>query len=162
MSDQVVPTSDARVAEFLAAARDQEPVDPQQAALDIVRRILSADAVEDVLKVAEAVHARDVLGDVLTITGFQFNESAIGGDGPAFYMLIECVDGNGEAFKVTCGALNVMAQLFRLNQLGALPGRFRIVESENATRAGFKPMWLEGVSPADAAASTAGGEAPDF
>lgn len=162
MSTEVVTTSKQRLVEFLAAAENQAPRDPKQAALDIVERILASESVEEVLGETQAIHARDVLGNVLTIVGFTFNQSTLGGDGPAFYMLIDCADPNGETFKVTCGAVNVMAQLYRLNELGALPGLFRIVESGKETAAGFKPMWLKAVEPGEAPTNAPGSQEASF
>lgn len=162
MSGAVVAVSEVRLAEFLAAAKNEEPVDPRQAALDIVRRILAADSIEDVLKGTPAIHASDVIGQRLTVTGYSFNESDIEGSGPGFYMLLECVDPQGEPFKVTCGALNVMAQVFRLGQLDAFPLAARIVETEARTKAGYRPMWLEAVAPDDAGPVASGAGEPSF
>lgn len=138
---------DARLVAFLSAATQSAPVDPEMAALDIVRRILAAEDASAVLQQTASIHAKDVLGDVLTILDYQYNESDIADSGTDFYMLVDCVDANGEAFKVTCGAINVMAQLYRLKELGALPLQARFVETEKTTRRGYKPMWLEAVAP---------------
>lgn len=162
MTQALVPASEARLVEFLAAAQSQEPVDPAQAAMDIVRRILAADSVEDVLKGTPAIHAGDVVGQPLTIVGFTFNESDLKEGGPGFYMLIECVDAQGEPFKVTCGAVNVMAQLWRLGQLDAMPLRAKITEAEKATSRGYRPMWLEAVAPDDANPTSGGAGGDDF
>lgn len=162
MSNDVVPASEQRLLEFMTAAQNQAPVDPQQAQLDIIRRILAGNSAADVLEQTSALHAADVLGDVLQIIGFTFNESTFDGKGPQFYMLIECVDADGEPFKVTCGAVNVMAQLFRLGQLDALPLKARITENEHATAAGYKPMWLTAVAPGDESPVSAGAKAEPF
>ena len=143
---EVVKTGDARLAEFLAAGTTVAPIDPEQAAMEIVRRILAANDVESVLRQQEAIHARDVLNEPLKIVGFDVNESTME-SGPAFYMLVRCVDAEGEPFSVTCGAVNVMAQLFRLGELDAFPLDAKIVESAKPTKAGYRPMWLE-ASPA--------------
>lgn len=161
-STEVATTGDARLAEFLAAAQSQEPVDPTQAALDIARRILASETIEDVLGGTPAIHAADVIGKSLNILGFTFNESAIEGSGPAFYMLIECVADDGEPFKVTCGAVNVMAQLFRLRQLDALPMQARIVETEARTRNGYRPMWLKAIPPDEKGKPAASGKEEPF
>jgi hypothetical protein len=155
-------TNDAKVAEFLAAAQNEAPIDPWQAQLDIVQRILSAGDIDAVLTQTEAIHAADVLGDVLRVTGYAFGESTFKGNGPAFYMLVECVDADGVPFKVTCGAVNVMAQLYRLGQLNAFPLLARIVESEHETKAGYKPMWLEAVTPDSVPASAPVKDTADF
>lgn len=138
---------DARLVAFLSVAHNAEPVDPDKAALDIVRRILAGQDAETVLQQTAAIHARDVLGQDLTITGYDVNESDLEGTGPDFYFLINVVDENGELSKITCGAINVMAQLFRLGELQAFPLKARIVETGKPTKAGFKPMWLEASPP---------------
>lgn len=131
------------VRRFLSVATDQPPLDPRDAMLDMITRVLAAESPEDVLEGSAAVHAEDVLGDVLTIVGVRWNESDIA-DGMGFYALIDCTNADGDPFVVTCGSVMVMAQLFRLNELGALPGRFVIEQAAKATRSGYKPMSLRG------------------
>lgn len=129
------------LARFMSVAKDVVPIDPQQAALDMVSRILGAGSVDEVLEGSSAIHAVDVLGQNLTIVGVRWNESDLA-DGAGFYALIDCVDNNGEGFAVTCGAITVMAQLFKLDELGALPGTFQLVEAAKPTKSGYKPMSL--------------------
>lgn len=129
------------LARFMSVAKDVVPIDPQQAALDMVSRILGAGSVDEVLEGSSAIHAADVLGQNLTIVGVRWNESDLA-DGAGFYALIDCVDNNGEGFAVTCGAITVMAQLFKLDELGALPGTFQLVEAAKPTKSGYKPMSL--------------------
>lgn len=145
MSGDIAVRDDAQLQRFLAAGKAAVAVDPEAAALEIVRRILNAGDIASVLTQQEAIHARDVLGQTLRVLGYDANESDFTEGGPAFYMLINCVTEDGEPFRVTCGAINVMAQLFRLGQLDAFPINARIVESAKPTKAGYRPMWLEAV-----------------
>lgn len=145
MSNEVVSASDQRVLDFMSAGKSSAVVDPQQAQLDIVRRILSSESVDDVLKQQEAIHASSVLGRPLRIVGIRFQESDFTEAGPDFYMLVDCVTDDGEPYSITCGAVNVMAQLWKLDQLGAFPLSAQIVETERKTKAGYTPMWLEGL-----------------
>lgn len=140
-NDVVVRDTDSAIARFLSAAQTQQVIDPEQAALDMVRRILTGDTIESVLEGREAVHAKDVLGETLTVTGVRWNESD-NESGPNFYALMDCVDNDGNPYAVTCGAISVMAQLFRLNELEAFPIRVVINEAAKATRSGYKPMHL--------------------
>lgn len=142
----VATTNDMRVVEFLAAGKNSAVVDPEQAQLEIIRRILASDSIADVLEQQEAIHAKDVLDERIRIVGFRYMESDLKETGPAFYMLIDCVNDDGEPYSVTCGAVNVMAQLHRLGQLDALPMVGRIIETEKKTKAGYTPMWLHGDS----------------
>lgn len=142
MTEQVeVRDAHAAVAAFIANGRQSMEIDPEQAALDIVRRILSGASVDDVLGESEALHAKDVLGVTLAVTGVRWNQSDMA-DGPGFYALMECVDDKGEPFVVTCGALSCMAQLYRLDQLEAFPIRLCIEEVGKPTAAGYRPMHL--------------------
>lgn len=146
---EVVPTGPAEVESaaflrFLAAA-DTEVTerDPDQVAMDIIRRILDATSVDDVLGGAGATHARDFLGRDFALTGVKFNQSSFDSAGPAFYALLEGADGNGEKVAITCGARNVIAQAWKLRDMDALPVVVQLVESPRETAAGFRPMWLE-------------------
>jgi hypothetical protein len=48
---------------------------------------------------------------------------------------------------ITCGAKNVIAQSWKLNDMGALPLRVLIRQSKRPTAAGNFVMWLEAVGP---------------
>lgn len=162
MSNEVVSKSDARVLEFMQAGKSSVVVDPQQAQIEILRRILASDSIADVLEQTEAIHAKDVLGEALLIVGTRFQESDFGEAGPDFYMLIDCTTGDGEPFSITCGAVNVMAQLFRLGQLDAFPMLASLVETEKTTKAGYKPMWLAPISDPDVKPFDPEAKAKDF
>lgn len=140
-SEVVARDSDSAIARFLSAAQTQQVIDPEQAALDMVRRILTADSAEEVLEGREAIHAADVLGQTLTVVGVRWNDSDTAG-GPGFYALMDCVDAEGQGFAVTCGAISVMAQLFRMSELNAFPVRVCIEEAAKPTKSGYRPMHL--------------------
>lgn len=129
---------------FLAAPDDaSNELDPEQVSIDIIGRILNATSVDDVLGGAGATHARDFLNVPFTLTNVRFNRSDFDESGPSFYALLEGADGNGEPVTVTCGARNVIAQAWKLNDMGALPVALVLQESERTTRRGYKVMWLE-------------------
>lgn len=143
MSGDLKSRVDADLVEFLTQSADVEPIDPRQAQEEIIRRILAAESTEDILAEQSAIHARDVLDQTLKLIGFRKMESDYNESGPSFYYLLECVNADGEPFNVTCGAVNVMAQVFALAKRNALPLDVMIVESGKATKAGYKPMWLK-------------------
>ena len=140
-TEVVVKDTDSAIARFLSAAQTQQVIDPEQAALDMVRRILTAGTPDEVLEGSAAIHAVDVLGQTLTVVGVKWNESD-NASGPNFYAVMECVDAEGEPFAVTCGAISVMAQLFRMDELHAFPVRVAIEEAARPTKSGYKPMHL--------------------
>lgn len=128
---------------FLAAADEEvREVDADQVSMEIIGRILKAQTVDDVLGGSGAIHARDFLDVPFTLTDVRFNRSDFGGDGPAFFALLEGADRNGEPVTITCGARNVIAQAWKLRDMAALPIQVEIQESERATANGYKVMWL--------------------
>lgn len=129
---------------FLAAADDGNfDTDPEQVTLDIIARILKAETVEDVLGTSTATHARDYLNVPFLLTGVRFNRGDFADSGTNFYALLEGADDNGEPLVVSCGAKNVIAQSWKLADMGALPLSVVLKESPRQTANGYKPMWLE-------------------
>lgn len=116
--------------------------DPQLVAREIVSRILEAETPEQVFSQGAAVHASDILGRPFTARSLRFNRSTFK-EGSTVYALIdaEFLD-DGSRGVVSCGSRNVMAQLYRLQELKALPANVKIVEADTPTEQGFKPMWL--------------------
>lgn len=126
---------------------DLEVTDPGAAAEAIVRRIISSASADEVSEQAEAgaLHAADVLGRPLLLQGVSWSSSGFE-NGPQVYALVSAIDTDtGELLSITCGSRNVMAALFRLGQLGAFPmtDPWVIVEADNPTAGGFRPMWLK-------------------
>jgi len=129
---------------FLAAGDDAgAELNADEVTVDIIGRILNATSVDDVLGGQEATHARDFLGQPFVLTGVRFNRSDFDGTGPSFYALLEGADENGERVTITCGARNVIAQAWKLSDMGALPVKLVLQESDRPTRAGYKVMWLD-------------------
>jgi hypothetical protein len=134
------------MARFLEAAKgDVEERDPAAVAMEIISRIVNADSIADVFEQSGATHARDYLDTPFTLLDVKFNESTVGTEGPAFYALLSGVNPDGEPVTITCGASQVLAQAWKLRDLGALPIDVILVESGKPTKAGFRVMWLEAV-----------------
>jgi len=128
---------------FLAAADDaKSDVDADEVSMEIIGRILNATTVDDVLGGQGAIHAEDFLNVPFTLTAVKFNPSDLGGDGPRFYAVLQGVDTDVQPVTVTCGAKNVIAQAWKLNDMGALPTLVQIQRSERPTAAGYYVMWL--------------------
>lgn len=139
----VVP-SDETFQRFLRAAEEgQLEQNPDQVAIDVIAKILSADTVEGVFAGGGTTHARDYLDTPFALTGLHFNESTFDGQGPNFYALLEGANADGEKVAITCGAKNVIAQAWKLADLGALPLQVVIRQSARPTASGFFIMWLE-------------------
>lgn len=115
--------------------------DPELISQEIMRRILEAETVEEVLEMAGTTSAKDIVGVAFTLTDAVIMKSAFD-EGAPVYMLLDVADPDtGKAYKVNCGGRNVMAQVYRLKQLGALPTTVKLVEA-GTTAAGHKPLWL--------------------
>lgn len=143
MTDVVLPDSDV-FRRFLAAADEGHITEnPDQVAIDIIARILSANDAAEVLGGGSAIHARDYLDTPFMLTGLKLQRSSFDGVGPDFYAVLEGASEDGEKLVITCGAKNVMAQAWRLDDLGALPCAVQLRQSPTPTAQGFYVMWLE-------------------
>lgn len=120
--------------------------DPVEIARQIVQRILEAPDIDAVLEQLNVEHARDVLGQVFVLSNARFQRSRFAGTegatGPSLYALLDLEDKKGLPHTVTCGGRNVLAQLYRMLELGALPVQIRFVEGSETSN-GYKPLWLE-------------------
>ena len=128
---------------FLLGDGSPEFVDPEEASREIVLRILASGDADQVFDQAGTTPCSDILNTPIKITGARAMKSAYE-SGATMYLLLDVVDlTSGESLLVTCGARNVMAQLYRLTQLDALPVDCRIVPSERPTAEGYRPLWLK-------------------
>lgn len=143
MTDVVVPDTEV-FQRFLAAAdTDQAELNPEQVTIDIIARILNADTVEGVLGGNNATSAEDYLDTPFALTAVRFNKSTFEDAGPKFYALLEGANIDGEPLVITCGARNVIAQAWKLGDMGALPVQVVLKQSSKPTAAGYYVMWLE-------------------
>lgn len=127
-------------AEAMILAETERFEDPAEIARAIMERILTADTPEAVLEQSGTTSARDVLEVPLELTDARFMRSGFD-EGPGAYALLTMVNADGEQLTVTCGGRNVLAQVFRLKQLAALPRRVKFVEA-GQTAQGYRPLWL--------------------
>jgi hypothetical protein len=139
-ASQEVASSD--VERFLTSVNSQVIEDPEQISAQIVGDILRARSVEDVLGQRQLVEAESVLGQRIVVRNVRWMGSAFD-DGPGFYAVIDAANDDGEPMMIGCGGRNVMAQLFRLIELGALPLYVRIQRADKATAAGYYPLYLD-------------------
>lgn len=140
---EIMRPGEAVLAEFLRSGKGSVVQDPEQAMMDILRRTAAATTVDEVLGQSEATHARDVVGQPLVFRGYKVLESTKQGSGPDFYYVADCVTRDGEELAVTCGAARVMLQLWKLQEMDALPLELVIRELDHDTAGGNRPMWLE-------------------
>jgi hypothetical protein len=128
--------ANSEVERFLTSVEAAVMDDPAAISAAIVANILQARTAEDVFGTNDVTPAEDVLGQRLTIRGVRWNRSRYD-DGPTVYAMIDAVDDDGEVLTISCSGRNVMAQLFRLNELGAFPAVCAIVQADRPTAAGY-------------------------
>ena len=136
---QEIASTPGEVERFIAGATAQVLDDPEAVARAIAHDILTAPTIDEVFARRELTHARDVLGEPLVVLGVRWMQGDYNSTGPGFYAVIEAASDDGEKVQVSCGARNVMAQLWRLHELDAFPIHVAIVESAAPPRPATSP-----------------------
>jgi len=127
----------------ITGAEDMPQSDAQQSQIGIVARILAAEDATGVLDMGEPIKAEEIEQVELTVYGVRWMRSTFE-EGPNVYAVIDCSRGDtGEAVKVTCGSVNVMTQLLKLQTMQAFPQKVKIVKSVKPTSSGYYPYWLQ-------------------
>lgn len=116
--------------------------DPNRAAREIVQSILDAESADEVLAETEVTHARDMLDEAFVALGVHFHSSDFAGEGSGVYAVIDGATKDGDKLTITCGARNVVAQLYRLATLNAFPRPVMIVERGRPKDGKAAPMRL--------------------
>lgn len=143
MSSELVETANQRLDRFVAEITDDDVLDPEEARRQIALRIIMGETAEEILSGSEAEKARDYIGQPIRIVGVKWNKSRKPGAFAGRYAIIECVDADGQPFVISSGAMQIMLQLWRLKDVGALPVVAKVVEQEEGGEDGNKAMWLE-------------------
>lgn len=146
-STDVVVLDDAAVESILLGDQVELAVveDAEDAQRQIVQRILSAESADEVLAAQETTPARELIDQPLQLEAVRWIRSNLPDQqGIGVFALVAAIHGaTGDRHLITTGALQIMAQLLKLNQLGAFPVNAVIRQKDQPTAAGFRPMWLE-------------------
>lgn len=138
-----VPDKFVQLRAMMQDAEDRAAMSPEEIQASIVERILGAATIDDVFAIQEARHARDLLDVAIEVTDFKFQESSFA-EGAKYYVVLDAYDvATGEKMAVTCGGATVVAQLYRLGQLGAFPIKVKFAQTKRPTKSGKFPMSLE-------------------
>jgi len=146
-STDLVPLNKEQVLQALEGqlAADQIAVtvqDPQEVALSIIKRILASESPDEVFQGQKALGGREVLGRPFQLKAVRWHKSSFEGVVPVFAVLDSTMLDSGEDVAITTGSSNVMAQAYKLDDLGALPVDCTFQEADKETAAGFRPQWL--------------------
>lgn len=104
-------------------------------------RLANASSIEDLLKEAETVKAKNILGQSFTAHSFHLNNSSEEyGDG--VYAIIDA-ELNGKACVISCGGEKVLMQLYKMQYEDWLPADIRIMQSAEKSNSGFHWLYVE-------------------
>jgi hypothetical protein len=131
-----------RKSEFDAflANREAEKADTEQDPYEaIIKQVLNAESPDAVLTPTEVLQGRDLIDIPIVVLGFVLNKSEYDVGSP-FYATMDVVTSpDAPPVKVNCGHKKVIAQLVRLEQLGAFPQAVRFI-TRGTSKVGGTPM----------------------
>lgn len=133
----------AEIEDFLLNARPEESSNPAEVQMDIMRRILSAKSLDEVFLTTQLQSAEDYFGQAIIITDIRWGKSDFS-DGPGVYAIVtgtESIFGN--EVTLSCGGINVVAQLYMIRKFDALPMAVEFFPSPRPTKSGYKPLWVK-------------------
>lgn len=134
----------ATLTRFLAVAEsDAKAMDPGAVAMEIIGRVLDAETVDAVLATDKAISSEDYVGRPFVLLSARFSPSQYEGEGPQFFATMTIADENGEKQVLNSSAGRIIAQVFKLRELDAMPVKVVIGKAERPSRAGYYPLWLE-------------------
>lgn len=129
---------------FLAACEaDAADMDSEAVQLQIIARTLRATSVDSVLAPDAAVSSADYVNRPFTLVSARFSPSDTTNEGSQYFAVMQCVTPDGEPVVVTSGAGRVIAQVFKLREMDALPIQVVIKKSDRPSKSGNFPLWLE-------------------
>lgn len=123
--------------------------DPEAITKQIIDQLLNAESDEELGQVGNATGWRTLIGLPVAILGFNWRPSTYDEGSTVFFVVRATRMDDGSPLVLTTGSRNVLAQIVNL----AKRERFgpdciwKLVEG-SPTEAGFKPLWLEQVTPA--------------
>lgn len=126
---------------------------PEDVALQMAERILTATDVASTLDMGGTKQARDMVGETIEITGYHLMRTTLEGDGPGVYAVVNARY-KGDAVAITCGARTMLIQLIKWGKENWFPVMASIQQSPERTQRGFRPMWFGAADVDDDASET--------
>jgi hypothetical protein len=117
--------------------------DPKETARRIAQRDLSATSLDELLGGgdSEVISLRDYVNKPFTITGVEWQQSDIEGDGLPFYAVCHIITLDGEIKVATTGAATVVRKLAVIGANNWFPAKVQIKKAPK-TAAGYEPLDL--------------------
>lgn len=130
------------VAKLRSLAENADKLDPNEVSIQIAMKLASAETVADLLDMADsgATGGRDIVGRPFIVTDrVRWQASSIKSDGPTFehfaIVPVRLLDTDTEDV-ITCGGMNVVIALLKLEDFGAIPGEdwiFQFISKDTAS-----------------------------
>lgn len=112
---------DAAISQYLQDMREVDDESPEAVQTEIARRILTATTPEAVFGATKVLGAKEMLNQPFVVERVRWITSAHEGGPPKFAI----IDGHrvhgDEPITLSCGAMNVVLTLYKLQSMNALP-----------------------------------------
>lgn len=137
---------DAAITAYLADMRADDGESPEAIQAEIARRILSAPDIASVWQATKVLTAKDVLNAPIVVERVRWVTSAHEGGAPKFAIIEGKRVYGDEPVTISCGALNVVLTLYKLQKFDGLPARVMIAQKPSASGEGRTVFTIEPVA----------------
>jgi hypothetical protein len=142
MSNMMEMVPMAQVREALLTGKLPEVVDTDQVADMIAQRLWMTDDIDELLNVEGRDNTEKILDVPFTLRGAIFMPSDVEDAKVPVFAVMDMVDDDGNPKVMTCGARNLLIQLVKLIDAGALPRRVKLIEVGRAKPNRSRPIYL--------------------
>lgn len=137
---------DAAIQAYIADMSSTEDESPEAIQREIASRILAATDETELWAATTVLSAKDVLHHTLEVKSVRWVTSAHAGGAPKFAIIDAQDETLSKPVTVSCGALNVVLTLYKLQKFGSLPARVAIKSKPSASDAGRVILTIEPVA----------------
>lgn len=133
----------AAIAEYITDMREADESSAENVQIEIAKRILEATDAASVWAATQVLTAADLLNQPITVERVRWVTSAHKA-GPPKFAVIEGKRTYGDApFTMTCGAMNVVLTLYKLQKFDALPASVVIKSKPSGSAEGRTVLTIE-------------------
>lgn len=133
----------AAIAEYVADMGRTNDESPENVQIEIAKRILEAPDAASVWAATQVLTARELLNTPIVVEKVRWVTSAHKAGPPKFAVIEGRRKFGDEAFTMTCGAMNVVLTLYKLQKFGALPADVVIKSKPSGSDAGRTVLTIE-------------------
>lgn len=137
---------DAAIAAYVSDMRATDDESPEAIQAEIARRILSADTLEDVWAATKVLSAKEILNTPILVNNVRWVTSAHEGGAPKFAIIDGENTYTSKPITVSCGALNVVLTLYKMQKFGALPAKVMLTSKPSTSDPGRVVLMIEPVA----------------